>query len=200
MATIDTSEGRIGYLEQSPPDPDDLPILFLHGVGGNRTNWSEQLPVFAERFTAVAWDARGYGDSDDYPGNLSFADLGRDVGERNPGRLARPRAGAGQSRIDLDHPVLEAVGVESVLDVAFPNDAEMPDCSNRDLAQEVVLFIIQGLRGSDHDRLTGMDAHRVEVFHVAHRDAVIPSVANDLVLDLLPTSQALLDKNLHLFA
>jgi 3-oxoadipate enol-lactonase len=54
-------------------------VLFMHGIGGNRTNWHDQLPVFAEGFHAVAWDARGYGASDDYAGPLDFADFGRDV-------------------------------------------------------------------------------------------------------------------------
>jgi 3-oxoadipate enol-lactonase len=54
-------------------------VVFLHGIGGNRTNWRRQLPVFAERFTAAAWDARGYGDSDDYPGPLDFADFSKDL-------------------------------------------------------------------------------------------------------------------------
>ena len=39
-------------------------LLFLHGIGGNRSNWREQLPAFAPHFTAVAWDARGYGGSE----------------------------------------------------------------------------------------------------------------------------------------
>jgi 3-oxoadipate enol-lactonase len=39
-------------------------LLFLHGVGGNRSNWAAQLAHFAQQgFTAAAWDARGYGDS-----------------------------------------------------------------------------------------------------------------------------------------
>ncbi|WP_270937170.1 alpha/beta fold hydrolase [Falsiroseomonas oryzae] len=40
-------------------------LLFLHGIGGNRTNWSEALRHFGGRFTAAAWDARGYGLSED---------------------------------------------------------------------------------------------------------------------------------------
>lgn len=55
-------------------------LLCLHGAGGNRANWEGQLPVLGRRFTAVAWDARGYGDSDDYEGPLDFADFSRDVG------------------------------------------------------------------------------------------------------------------------
>jgi 3-oxoadipate enol-lactonase len=54
-------------------------VLFLHGIGGNRHHWREQLPIFASRFRAAAWDARGYGDSDDYAGALKFEDFTADV-------------------------------------------------------------------------------------------------------------------------
>jgi 3-oxoadipate enol-lactonase len=50
-------------------------VLFLHGIRGNRGNWSHQIEFFAgEGFRAAAWDARGYGDSDDYDGALNFRD------------------------------------------------------------------------------------------------------------------------------
>ena len=55
------------------------PVLFLHGIGGNRTNWTEQLLACAPSFMAMAWDARGYGQSDDYDGDLNFADFADDV-------------------------------------------------------------------------------------------------------------------------
>jgi 3-oxoadipate enol-lactonase len=51
----------------------------MHGIGGNRTNWHDQLPEFAEHFHAVSWDARGYGASDDYEGPLDFGDFARDL-------------------------------------------------------------------------------------------------------------------------
>ncbi|HXZ02361.1 MAG TPA: alpha/beta fold hydrolase [Stellaceae bacterium] len=54
-------------------------LVFLHGIGGNRGNWRDQLPVFAGDFTAAAWDARGYGGSDDYDGPLDFADFSGDL-------------------------------------------------------------------------------------------------------------------------
>jgi 3-oxoadipate enol-lactonase len=53
--------------------------IFLHGIGGNRTNWRDQLPAFGQDFHAVAWDARGYGDSDDYEGPLDFGDFAADL-------------------------------------------------------------------------------------------------------------------------
>ncbi len=54
-------------------------VVLLHGIGGNRSHWDDQLAALAPEFTAVAPDARGYGDSDDDDGPLAFADLAGDV-------------------------------------------------------------------------------------------------------------------------
>ena len=47
-------------------------VLFLHGIRGSRRNWARQVDFFSSHFKAAAWDARGYGDSDDYEGALQF--------------------------------------------------------------------------------------------------------------------------------
>ena len=47
------------------------------GIGGNKRNWHDNLPAFGQHFHAVAWDARGYGESDDYEGALVFRDYTR---------------------------------------------------------------------------------------------------------------------------
>jgi 3-oxoadipate enol-lactonase len=54
-------------------------VLCLHGIGGNRHAWDAQLAALAGEFTVAAWDARGYGDSDDYDGALDFGDFSRDL-------------------------------------------------------------------------------------------------------------------------
>ena len=54
-------------------------VLFMHGIGGNRSNWRRQLTAFAPHFSCVAWDARGYGASDDYETTLVFDDFVDDV-------------------------------------------------------------------------------------------------------------------------
>ncbi|MGB1255872.1 MAG: alpha/beta fold hydrolase [Thiolinea sp.] len=46
----------------SSNNPDWL-CLFLHGIGGNRSNWDEQLSVIAGIMPCAALDLRGYGDS-----------------------------------------------------------------------------------------------------------------------------------------
>lgn len=54
-------------------------VLFMHGIGGNRTNWTAQIEAVGSSFHAVAWDARGYGESEDYEGPLDFGDFARDA-------------------------------------------------------------------------------------------------------------------------
>ena len=47
--------------------------MFLHGLGSTKENWSAQLHHMGKTHLAIAWDARGYGESDDYEGELEFA-------------------------------------------------------------------------------------------------------------------------------
>jgi 3-oxoadipate enol-lactonase len=54
-------------------------VVFLHGIGGNRSNWEGQVEYFGGQFCAVAWDARGYGASDDPPQQLTFSDYAEDL-------------------------------------------------------------------------------------------------------------------------
>jgi 3-oxoadipate enol-lactonase len=54
-------------------------VVLMHGIGGNRSNWRDQLPALSPHFQAVAWDARGYGESDDYEGALDFGDFSTDL-------------------------------------------------------------------------------------------------------------------------
>lgn len=54
-------------------------VLFLHGIGGNRHSWDRQVEFFSQRFRAAAWDARGYGDSEDYDGPLEFSVFSADL-------------------------------------------------------------------------------------------------------------------------
>jgi 3-oxoadipate enol-lactonase len=54
-------------------------LVFMHGIGGNKRNWHDNLPAFAKHWHAVAWDARGYGESDDYDGPLTFSQYADDL-------------------------------------------------------------------------------------------------------------------------
>jgi 3-oxoadipate enol-lactonase len=63
---IPTSLGlSIGYDEAG--DGERMPIVFLHGVGSDRTVWRPQLGHFADERRAVAFNYPGYGESEPAP-------------------------------------------------------------------------------------------------------------------------------------
>ena len=62
--------------------------------------------------------------------------------------------------------------------------------------QLVIFAVRERLTRCHHYRLTRMDAQRVEVLHVADRDAVVETVAHHLVLNLLPAFKAFLNQHL----
>jgi 3-oxoadipate enol-lactonase len=77
----------IGVFERVPGSPglayewagQGQAVVMLHGIGGNRRNWSHQIAALSATHRALAWDARGYGDSDDYEGALDFTQFSDDL-------------------------------------------------------------------------------------------------------------------------
>jgi len=58
------------------------PAVLLHGIGGNRANWTDDLPALAVEREVLAPDLRGYGDSHSHPEGvppLAFDDLVSDA-------------------------------------------------------------------------------------------------------------------------
>lgn len=62
MGSIATARGRIGYVEEGGGDA--TPIIFLHGVGSDKSVWAPQLDHFGSARRAIAFDYPGYGESD----------------------------------------------------------------------------------------------------------------------------------------
>ena len=66
MLRVKTSSGRmIGYDEIGTGAA--VPIVFLHGVGSDKSVWHPQLAHFGRSRRAIAFDYPGYGDSDAAP-------------------------------------------------------------------------------------------------------------------------------------
>ena len=66
MPRVITSNGyAIGYEEAGGGEA--VPIVFLHGVGSDKSVWRPQLEHFGRSRRAVAFDYPGYGDSDPAP-------------------------------------------------------------------------------------------------------------------------------------
>ena len=73
----------------------------------------------------------------------------------------------------------------------------MADYLDGKLPEELHIVIVEGLAWSHHDTLSGMDAERVEVFHVADSYAVVVPVPDHLVFYFFPALQRFLDKDLR---
>ena len=62
MGQIETARGRIGYVEKGGGN--EAPILFLHGVGSDKSVWQPQIEHFGKTRRTVAFDYPGYGESE----------------------------------------------------------------------------------------------------------------------------------------
>jgi 3-oxoadipate enol-lactonase len=73
MARVQTSAGyEIGYDEAGSGEK--TPIVFLHGVGSDKSVWRPQLERFGAERRSLAFDYPGYGDSDPAPEGTSRDD------------------------------------------------------------------------------------------------------------------------------
>lgn len=61
------------------PRKDGLLVLFLHGIGGARSNWDSQLAAAGSVMRAAALDLRGYGDSTLGPAQSTVEDYCADI-------------------------------------------------------------------------------------------------------------------------
>jgi pimeloyl-ACP methyl ester carboxylesterase len=58
-------DGSMTYVRQTPPTgPDAEPALYVHGLGGSSTNWTDLAALLAGRFDGSAIDLPGAGHSD----------------------------------------------------------------------------------------------------------------------------------------
>src|SRR6266540_6312894 len=57
-------QGRQGRLRVDDGGHGGLPVLFVHGNSGNRTQWAAQLEHLRAARRAVAFDLRGMGESE----------------------------------------------------------------------------------------------------------------------------------------
>ena len=66
---------RFNVLDRGAGDP----VLFLHGIGGDATNWAPQLDALAATRRVLALDMRGFGRSDRTLGTMTLRDYADDV-------------------------------------------------------------------------------------------------------------------------
>ena len=62
MASIETASGRVGFTECGSGSA--TPMVFLHGVGSDKSVWKPQLNHFGRTRRSLAFDYPGYGESE----------------------------------------------------------------------------------------------------------------------------------------
>ena len=92
MPRIKISNGRsLGYTEAGGGER--TPIVFLHGVGSDKSVWHPQLDHFAKSRRTLAFDYPGYGDSDAAPDGTTRDDYAAAI------LLAMDALGVGRAHI-----------------------------------------------------------------------------------------------------
>jgi 3-oxoadipate enol-lactonase len=77
---------RIAYEVQGAGEP----LLLVQGLGYGRSGWGPARALLAERFQALSYDSRGFGESDIAPGPYSIGQLAEDaVGVLDAAELER---------------------------------------------------------------------------------------------------------------
>ncbi|MGP9820260.1 alpha/beta fold hydrolase [Salinarimonas sp. NSM] len=122
---IETEPGVVINVRSAGSGP---PVLLLHGHPQTSATWYRVAPALAERFTVVASDLRGYGDSAKPPSAPDHAPyakrtMARDqlavmhaLGHARFAVVGHDRGGRVAHRMALDHP--DAVSRLAVLDIA----------------------------------------------------------------------------------
>ena len=122
--------------------------------------------------------------------------FGGDTGDGVAAGLGSKCRRAGHARIDLDQVIPERIRIQRELDIAAALDLKSADHFERTVAQHVILLVGERLRGAHNDRIPGVNADGIHVFHVADSDSGVIPVAHHLIFDLLVSLHALLDQNL----
>ncbi len=129
------------------------PLLLLHGHPQTHLTWHKVVPALAKRFTVVATDLRGYGDSEKLPGDPAHANYSKramaadqvavmaTLGFDRFDVVAHDRGARVAHRMALDHP--DRVARLVLLDIA--PTATMYAQTNREFATRYFwwFFLIQ---------------------------------------------------------
>ena len=140
---------------------------------------------------------------------LAHRYLGRHPGYGIAGGLAGQSRTATDSGVNLDHEIRRAwvpfltqsfgyawMGLHGKLDVATALNAQSADDLEACRAQHLVFLVAQRLARSHHDAVAGVNAHGVQVFHVADGDAIVGAIPHHLVLNLFPANQRAFQQDL----
>ena len=106
---IEAGGRRLRYLKLG--DADGVPVIFIHGFGGDLNNWLFNQPALAENHTTYAVDLPGHGGSSKEPGAGDVATLAASVNDlmaaldiAKAHLVGHSLGGAVSLALALDHP------------------------------------------------------------------------------------------------
>lgn len=152
-----------------------LPVLLIHGVGGDASNWGPIATRLAARFDVIAMDLRGHGASDLITGPLDASELARDAlqvldacGVDRCAVVGMSLGGAVALALTLEHP-------ERVRQLGLI----VTVCGRTPDEQARALERVEFLRRHGHGALAEANRERwfTEAFRQQHPDAVDQRVA-----------------------
>ena len=123
--------------------------------------------------------------------------LGRDFGNREPGGFGGQCGGTADPGVHLDHDHAAVFRVDGELNIRPAGlDPDLAQTRDRGVAHDLVFLVRQGQCWCHGDGITGVHAHRVNVFDRADDDAVVGFVADNLHLVFLPAEDGFFDQHL----
>ncbi len=154
-------------------NPEDKPVIFLHGGGQTRHSWGDTAKIIAQNgYYALALDARGHGDSSwSESGKYNVEDLGNDLKEvikkigKNPAIVGASMGGLtsliaqGESEIEISSAIIlvdiapktEQKGIERIF--AFMSSNKHGFASIEEAANSVSAYLPNRTKPKDHSRL-----------------------------------------------
>ena len=87
--------------------------------------------------------------------------------------------------------------MEAELNIRAPSlDPNLPDDRERSVPHHLILLVRQSLRGSDRNRVPGMNPHGIQILNRANNHAIVRVIPHDLHFKFLPPEQAFLNQHL----
>ena len=126
----------------------------------------------------------------------AHADFCRHPGDGIAAGLGSQGGGTGDPGVHLNEVVLEGFGVQGKLDIAASGDFQGTDDFQCAVAEHLVFLVGEGLGGTHHDGVAGVDTHRVQIFHITDGDGGVVMVPHHLVLNFLEAPDAFLHQHL----
>src|SRR6266480_4429894 len=127
---------------------------------------------------------------------VADGEQGRELGDREAGRLRGERRRARDARVHLDREQLAGLGLVGELHIGSAGrEADAAGARERGLTEALVLGIGQGLLRRDRRRVARVHSHQIEVLDRADDHAVAGSVGHHLQLVLLPAFERALDEH-----